>query len=1100
MNKPSPARATRTTQVTGKLAPVSSYGRDLFRTSTPQSARTTKFAPSIPADASRMSPRKYAQKSAHGGMSNIPSTEPFKLRIPSPDPDLSGEALSKEVPDDPTRTGTIYADQFLAHKCPANFDDLQRRQFFCILDLRRLKYAANEIFAKKDWKLNIMNFAKEYEKSRGLIMLRYGLYEFKNVKPSEEVLKRWRSLHNLPDIQPETESNTSTAAGSPVKSIRRPSGLNTSTSTKRKAEDDLVLKDNTLMASTANQNKRRNVAQEPVDASLTGPAPFKKSKRKMDETDEPDENQPNKIQKPASSAAKSKFESFLNKSQSSNTSPLKRAPLAPFGAQKSSDNLNLAAKSNPFAGTSNGLKPTPANTSNGRDATGSVLANGSFEATPAKTGSNIFSYLSGSSANSSGNENGNPDEGDTESELEDNEDQEAGDEQTPPNKRANVADTVSTFTPSAQSGSALFTTPKPSTGPTNIFNSFSKPSNDLTSKGGLFGRVQVGSDGQPLRATASIEEPDAPAPVQQPVIKNEPSKTPAKQPGDYTFNAATTPISFGPPASEAPKTPAVVSTTESNNKSDNAPTAKTPAALFGANAPAKTTFQPSGSSLFGSSNNENASDMFKPKSDGAAKPVFTGQNLASGSSSIFGTPATNSLFGGVGKANETTSSATKNDSKSTLDAASTTTNNTASQAITEKTPVAQNPTPSIFGASTASTVNASQPPSLFGQSIKPTESKENGSVGSSTLFGGSGASKASALFGEDKTKINGSSTAKSVFDRPIKNPSASFTFGSSKSETKNEANKPSISFNQGTNTPSATPAKPIFGSEISKPVQNTTGSSLFGDNSAPATSTNLFGAKSGGRSPFESEPTTTAAPPMFGSNSPSTSMFNTQHKVEPATANTNIFSFGAQSQPPPATRTSQSPAPPMIFGAQAAPSNTRTSQSPAPPMIFGGISNTPQPTAADPMKTDFAFGSSAPSVSAPSSFNFGQGTTDTGTSFTFTAGGNGQSFNNPFAASSATPSAPMFGNNNLSTPALSASFTFGQQTPSTPAPAPVSQGNALFGASTNGGNAGPSFSFTQATPNQNSPNPFAPKPTPSASASFGSFLQGGAGASSRGSQ
>ncbi|OTA85768.1 hypothetical protein M434DRAFT_159070 [Hypoxylon sp. CO27-5] len=142
MNKPSPARTAR---LTGKLATNPSYGRDLFRTSTPQTTRTTKFAPALPADATRTTPtaRKFAQKTSQGGMSGIASAELFKMRIPSPDPELSGEALAKEVPNDPNRTGTIYADQFLAHKCPPHFDDLQRRQFFCILDLRRVASRRN---------------------------------------------------------------------------------------------------------------------------------------------------------------------------------------------------------------------------------------------------------------------------------------------------------------------------------------------------------------------------------------------------------------------------------------------------------------------------------------------------------------------------------------------------------------------------------------------------------------------------------------------------------------------------------------------------------------------------------------------------------------------------------------------------------------------------------------------------------------------------------------------------------------------------------------------------------------------------------------------
>ncbi|KAH9906817.1 hypothetical protein F4778DRAFT_769170 [Xylariomycetidae sp. FL2044] len=308
-------------------------------------------------------------------MSNTASTEPFKMRIPSPDPELSGELLSREVPEDPNRIGSIYADQFLAHKCPPHFDELQRRQFFCILDLRRLKYAANEIFAKKDWKLNINNFAKEYEKSRGLIMLRYGLYEFKNVKPSEEVLKKWRAAHGLPDPEPEDKTTTTISEGPKSRSF----GASVTGSTKRKAEEELAPKDNTLMASTANQNKRRNLERESPDPAIKGPAPFKKSKRKADETEDLEENQPSKLHKPAVSTATSKFASILDKAQS---------------------------------GSLNGLKPTP---SPANGASGSVLSSHKIGSVPATSSGNIFSYLSESSANSSGNEIGNAGDDDDES-------------------------------------------------------------------------------------------------------------------------------------------------------------------------------------------------------------------------------------------------------------------------------------------------------------------------------------------------------------------------------------------------------------------------------------------------------------------------------------------------------------------------------------------------------------------------------------------------------------------------------------------------------------------------------------------------------------
>ncbi len=75
-----------------------------------------------------------------------------------------------------------------------------------MLDLRRLKYAADEIFAKKDWKINILNFAKEYEKNRSLIMLRYGLYEFKTIRASEAVKKEWKQKHGIVDSDDEKEA------------------------------------------------------------------------------------------------------------------------------------------------------------------------------------------------------------------------------------------------------------------------------------------------------------------------------------------------------------------------------------------------------------------------------------------------------------------------------------------------------------------------------------------------------------------------------------------------------------------------------------------------------------------------------------------------------------------------------------------------------------------------------------------------------------------------------------------------------------------------------------------------------------------------------
>ncbi|KAI0967363.1 hypothetical protein F4678DRAFT_483214 [Xylaria arbuscula] len=452
-------------------------------------------------------------------MSNTASTEPFTMRIPSPDPKLTGQVLAKAVPDDPSRTGSIYADQFLAHKCPSHFDDLQRRQFFCILDLRRLKYTADEIFTKKDWKLNILNFAKEYEKSRGLIMLRYGLYEFKTVKPSRAVLKKWRAAHGLIS---ETEGDHSSSPSQPK--------VDAAGSSKRKFEEDSTSRD-----SNVNQNKRRNLAQEVDDPVLNKPAPFKKSKRKADETEEPGESKPNKQQKSTPSTATSLFESILNKTRNDGPSPSKQT----------SQPASLFAISNP-------AKPNIASTPSG-----SVLADHKIGSTPATNTGNIFSYLSESSPSSDGNEDDNADEHESDSGAEPDSDE----------QNASAAVSTGTSTPPVQNGSLFGTDQKTSQTP-SIFNGLSK-SADQTTKGGLFGRVQMGANGQPVRANARLDEKQegsSNASNQFSTPGQQQTKTPAKQPGDYTFNPATTPISFGKPTPEVSKASATTSsapTTES---------------------------------------------------------------------------------------------------------------------------------------------------------------------------------------------------------------------------------------------------------------------------------------------------------------------------------------------------------------------------------------------------------------------------------------------------------------------------------------------------------------------------------------------------------
>lgn len=268
------------------------------------------------------------------GMSNTSATSLFQMRIASPPPELDGEELAKQVPDNPNRIGSIYADEFLSHLVPPELDDLQRRQFLCILDLRRLKYAANEIFSKKDWRVNIMNFAKEYEKSRSLIMLRYGLYEFKTVPASREVLKKWKQENNVPDEDEEMEDDSTPKSNGTVNNFR--------SSMKRRAEDDLA-KDTYSKSFSSSPNKRRITEREPLaetvaPVSNAGVTPAaKKTKRGSEQMDQDDENQPSKVQKSKPSATLSLFEEVASNTPAKRAaSPPKPASTSPFGGSMAS--------------------------------------------------------------------------------------------------------------------------------------------------------------------------------------------------------------------------------------------------------------------------------------------------------------------------------------------------------------------------------------------------------------------------------------------------------------------------------------------------------------------------------------------------------------------------------------------------------------------------------------------------------------------------------------------------------------------------------------------------------------------------------------------
>ncbi|KAJ8124308.1 hypothetical protein O1611_g9333 [Lasiodiplodia mahajangana] len=961
------------------------------------------------------------------------------MRIPSPDPDLTGQVLAKEIPNDPNRTTSIYADQFLAHKCPPHFDEVQRRQFFCILDLRRLKYAADEIFAKKDWKLNILNFAKEYEKSRGLIMLRYGLYEFKSVKPTNEVLKKWRAAHGLGQ-EPEEDHNSSNQ-------IRRTPGP-----TKRKADEELP-KDNTLMASTANQNKRRNLAQEVDNPVLAGPAPFKKSKRKADETEELDENQPNKQQKSTPSSATSLFESILNKPRNSSASPLKQTPRASaflgLSKPKESQDAKFATKANPFEPTNSGLTFGATKINNTSTPSGSVLSSHKIGSTPVTNTANIFSYLSESS-NGSGNENDNADDRDTDSEPEQNSEEQS----------LSGAVSTSTSTPPVQNGSSPFTVGKPGSA-SDIFGGLSKPTGQST-KGGLFERVQMGANGQPVRASPGLDEKQDGLTTQSSTAKEQQTKTPAKTPGDYTFNPATTPISFGQPTLEVskPASKSFGTTDLGHSAKSNAPEPKKTASIFDVGSQASSMPKLNAPSVFG------VSGSAKPQSSETPVSIFALPKPTSASTNIFGAaPATSAAkrpFGASEQANEA-SQATKKQAVSIFDkpaASAPTTSETKlpSSNVDDKvassisTPKSQ--VPSIFdkafiakNAAQAKTVSDSSKPSpdLFSRNSNP-------------LFGAAKESKSDTI--DDKTKApekevettekkDEPSIASSKSQAPSIFAKSFIADNAAQAKTLSDTSKPSPDlFSRSANpfgAPKANGATPTGTKSVFGEREKDVSSNLGSKNGTLQTPSNDSIQNTGSTAGPKAIAPPLVTPSIFGTPAsskiaaPTSSIFGEKKKEEPPkpaasvfgstpAASSSIFGFKAQTT---GNTTSQSPS--MTFGA---------STTAGPSIPFGASSS--QTSGPAPKKLGFQFGSSTPDTSSTSAFTFGQ--SSSGSGFTFTAGGRQTSRKESVRYVAAH---------------------FGQQPSSTPKTAPSSQSGGIFGASTNA-NGAPTFSFTQASPSQNS--------------------------------
>lgn len=896
------------------------------------------FSPRIPTNTARESfPAVTPGRSFRGAsadmtgraMSKASNTHLFPMRIASPPPELDGEELAKQVPDIPDRVGSIYADEYLSHLVPSELDDLQRRQFLCILDLRRLKYAANEIFAKKDWRVNIMNFAKEYEKSRSLIMLRYGLYEFKTVPASREVLRKWKQENNVPDEDEEMGDDSTLQSNGGTNSFR--------SSMKRRAEDDLIQESTSRSFSSGSQTKRRitdrEALAEPVSTSNAGATPFpKKTKRGAEQMDvSDDENQPNKLQKSKPSATRSLFEEVAN------NSPAKKAASPPKAAPKSLFATDIASskpQSNLFAQPS--------------DQTGQSVLSG---AKASGLGNNIFGHLS---------ERNTPMGSDDEQDDEDGSDEDV--EEIPAPEKEDAA-------PAAPSAPSSLFAAKPSV-----------PSGNATTNN-LFGKAPSIMD----RVTKP-SQPSSPPKQAPPQDKTWNPNTPIKfgsapsATDTPLFGASTTQagslfakpnegsgIQFG--ATETPKP------------------AETPA--FGTQVKdfAQETPKASGPSLFGQAEKSGAttSSSLFGNIDKTPTPLF-GKPTDQKASDSTKAPATPSLFGGnktfgasttpFGKPTETPATQTQSKPIFGMNTPAASTESSAPSLFGANN---EKPATSLFGATNGDKPSTTS--TLFGAPSTVEDKKEESAAkrkkpdtdseskeAPKFTFGGNAPAFAEKLPPKSAAAADGATDAASVFGAPS-DGKKTYSFG-----------MPSAT---PTAAPAITPAPPsLFGAAApsTQAEPATTQPSIFAS-AAPAASGFTFGSQA------TSTPANTQNNSIFGmtnntSNTNQSSGFSFGG-VAPAPSGGSSFAFnagGGDSFKNPFASTGDASQPPSFdFGAA---SNTSGSA----PFQFGGGAAAPAPS------TSFTFGAGsqpANSNSAPPGNLFGGGATDGGSSM-FSFGGASQ--------------------------------------------------------------------------------------------------------------
>lgn len=851
------------------------------------------------------------------GMSNTTATNLFQMRIASPPPELDGEELAKQVPESSNRIGSIYADEFLSHLVPPELDDLQRRQFLCILDLRRLKYAANEIFAKKDWRVNIMNFAKEYEKSRSLIMLRYGLYEFKTVPASREILKKWKQENNVPDEDEEMEDDSTPKSNGTASNFRA--------STKRRAEDDLT-KDASSKSFSA-QNKRRLTDREPLaetaaPVSNAGATPVaKKTKRGSEQMDQDDENQPSKVQKSKQSATRSLFEEVAN------NTPAKRAASPPKPASKSLFGDSTASKpqSSLFAQPS-----------------GPSVLGGASKATG--LGGNIFGHLSDQNTPMGSDDEEQDDaEGESDNEM---------DKASTTEKATTAAPTFGNSTaslfgakagaPSSDATSSLFgaKATAASSGQSSSSNLFGKGSSLMdraTNGSGTTGvepsEKRPASPPKPSQPQNNTWNPNtpikfgtAPAQTSTPLFgaSTAQSSSPFSKPSEapkFTFGATET-----PKPSEAPSLGISI-----KDFAKDAPKASAPSLFGQAEKPSETTSKPFGNSasLFGKPNEQASSGS-------AALPstpsLFGSKSQTLNSTTPFGKPAetpggepqSKSLFGGLNAPGTSTQS-----SGPSLFGAN---NNKPANSLFGNTngdkPAA---TPTLFGASSTTEEKEESAAKRKKADFGATEEQSTKKY----VFGGNAPTPAEKLPPKTAAAAKGATDAASVFGAPSVGEKK-YTFGA-------PAPAPAAAAPAAATAPAPAPTS-LFGNPTAAPAESAKAPpSIFASTPAPSTG---FA--------FGSQPATTPT------NPPSNNLFGGTSANNASTNQSSGFSFGNNAPPAPGGGGS------FTFNAGGGDASFNN------PFASGGNASQPPSFDFGTSTGQFQFGGSTPAVTT-SSFTFGAG-------------------------------------------------------------------------------------------------------------------------------